>query len=635
MARLPFEEIRLSYQTRPNNKQKLLPKLHTGLDTETLYGYVRLLCDDSSNTDRNSTSYNPPLLITDSNKGFNQIINYLTQSKFLNKFNWFFNIQYDFESIIKYLPQEDLIDLYNNGFIDYLSIPLRPPEFIIPLSDKPNLCRIEYMKRKYFGIRINNNYYHFYDLFNFMDLSLNKASKKYLGEQKNTDVDSSRLNLDFHYWNDNQEKIIKYCIQDCVLTKKLADKFWKIMDDNLHLVPKRPFSKGKLAEEYFLKYCNIPTINNLITPDGKKIIEFAYKSFFGGRFELIKKGYFPKVYCYDIKSAYPAQMKDLIDFSVDKGTWKRSTTKINPDAFEGWYRVNITSNEISVAPIVHKINNINIYPNGKFNQYLLKSEIEFIRENFDNVSIKIVSGVEFFPKEYVYPFKEEVEKLYRWKDKETDEDIKHVVKIILNSIYGKTIQISQNETNEIGNLFNPMYASIITSGTRKKLLELALQKPESIIMFSTDGLHTTEPLKTPNKPKLGEFAVELEGGEGVYLMSDVYNVWTNNKVKNKIRGFNMGSAKDFDSETTYLKDILETMNGKTYQYKSNRPIHLGESLIHNKKYTKENINIWEEINREININGDLKRIWDKDFKNGKETLKISIDSLPHKVGVDE
>lgn len=631
MARLPFEEVKLSYQTRPSNKQRLLPKLNTGLDTETLNGYVRLLCDDTSNTNRNSIDYNPPLLITDANKGFNQIINYLTQPKFESSrlkdnkfggsFNWFFNIQYDFESIVKYLSTSDLQELYNEGCIDY----------IITRMDTEVLCRIEYMKRKYFGIVVGNQYFHFYDLFNFMDLSLNKASKKYLGEQKNTDVDSSRLNLDLNYWNDNQEKIIKYCIQDCILTKKLADKFWKIMDDNLHLVPKRPFSKGKLAEEYFLKYCNIPTINNLITPDGKQIIEFSYKSFFGGRFELIKRGYFPKVYCYDIKSAYPAQMKDLIDFSVDKGTWRKSTTKINSDAYEGWYRVNITSNEISIAPIVHKINHINIYPNGKFNQYLLKSEIEFTRENFDNVNIKIVSGVEFFPKEYVYPFKEEVEKLYKWKDKETDEDIKHVVKIILNSIYGKTIQISQNETNEIGNLFNPMYASIITSGTRKKLLELALQKPESIIMFSTDGLHTTEPLKTPNKPKLGEFAKDFEG-EGVYLMSDVYNIWTDKQVKNKIRGFNAGSAKDIDSETVYLKDILETMNGKTYQYKSNRPVHLGESLIHNKKYTKENINIWEEINREININGDLKRIWDNEFKSGKQCLKVSIDSLPHKVG---
>jgi hypothetical protein len=625
MARLPFEEINLKrMQTRPTNKQKLLPKSNTGLDTETLYGYVRLLCDNSNVTDRKSLSYNPPLFIEDSTnpeKAFNKIINYLTQPKFEQSFNWFFNIQYDFESIIKYLPTSELQELYTEGELD----------FVIERMGMEVLCKIEYMKRKYFGIVIDKHYFHFYDLFNFMDMSLNKASKKYLGEQKNSDVDSARLNLDLDYWNTNQAIIIKYCIQDAVLTKKLADKFWKTMDDNLHLVPKRPFSKGKLSEEYFLKYCNLPTVNNFLSPGNKKIIEFAYKSFFGGRFELIKRGYFPKVYCYDIKSAYPGQMKDLIDFDFAYGDWKLAETTINPDAHEGWYRTVVTSNEVNFAPIVHKLNNsINLYPNGKFNQYLLKSEIEFVRENFDNVDIRIISGVEFFPKEYIYPFRAEVEKLYDWKDKETDEDIKHVVKIILNSIYGKTIQISQNKSNDIGNLFNPMYASIITCKTRMKLLELALQKPESIIMFSTDGIHSTEPLKVPRKPKLGEFAQDF-AGEGVYIMSDVYNIWTDKLIKNRIRGFNAVSAKDIDNETIYLKDILDGMASATYKYKSYRPVHLGESLIHINKHTKEDINIWTEVNREININGDMKRVWDSDFKSGKDCLKRSIDSFPHKI----
>jgi hypothetical protein len=627
MARLPFEEINLNVtQTRPTNKQRLVPKQNTGLDTETLFGYVRLLCDNSNCLNKKSQNYNPPLFIEDSRnqrKAFNKIINYLTQPRFEQSFNWFFNIQYDFESIIKYLSTSDLNELYTEGTLD----------FIIERMGEEILCKIEYMKRKYFGIVMDKHYFHFYDLFNFMDMSLNKASKKYLGEQKNSDVDSSRLNLDIDYWNMNQDIIIKYCIQDSILTKKLADRFWKTMDDNLNLVPKRPFSKGKLSEEYFLKYCMIPTVNSFTSPKNRRILEYAYKAFYGGRFELIKRGYFEKVYCYDIKSAYPAQMKDLIDFDFTRGKWLIAGTRINPDAHEGWYRVIVETNEINYSPVVHKVNSINIYPNGKYNQYLLKSEIEFIRENFDNTKIRILSGVEFFPKDYNYPFKHEIEKLYEWKDKETDEDIKHVVKIILNSIYGKTIQISQNKTSDIGNLFNPMYASIITSKTRMKLLELATQNPESIIMFSTDGIHSTEPLKVPSNPALGEFAKDFVG-EGVYVMSDVYNIWTDKQVKNKIRGFNAGSTKDIDSETVYLKDILETMKKATYEYTSNRPIHLGESLIHINKHTKEDINIWEEVNREININGDRKRVWDSEFKNGKDCLKRNINSLPHRVGVD-
>lgn len=623
MARLPFEEVNIyCSQTRPANKQVLKAKLHTGLDTETLNGYVRLICDDEENS----------LLIKNKETGFRDIVKFLTRPRFKNTFNWFYNIQYDFESIVKYLPKEDLIDLYNDGEVNFV---VENPSYNAVTRTERSIdviYKIQYMKRKYFGISCTNNYYHFYDLFNFMDVSLNNASKRFLGKTKNNDVDSSRLNLDLDYWNDNQEIIKKYCIQDCKLTQELAVKFWGIMDANLKLVPKRPFSKGKLSEEYFLKMCKIPTVNSFISPANKKILEYSYKSFYGGRFELLKRGYFPKVYCYDIKSAYPTQMKELIDFDFAYGRWN-FVKDISPDAYEGWYRATVITNELNFAPLVYKANHLNIYPNGKFNQYLLKSEIDFIRENFDNTTIKIVDGVEFFAKEFVYPFKEEIEKLYKWKDTEKDEDIKQVVKIILNSIYGKTIQISENATNDIGNLFNPMYASIITSKTRMKLLELALQKPESVVMFSTDGLHTTEPLHIPKSPKLGDFAKDFTG-EGVYLMSDVYNLWTDKQVKNKIRGFNAGSTKDKDSETKYLKDILAGMKTDTYEYISSRPIHLGEALIHNIKHTPEDINIWQDVERKININGDMKRVWDKDFKNGKECLKISIDSLPILVGED-
>jgi hypothetical protein len=625
MVKFPFEEINIYHsQKRPLNIHQVTAKQNNGLDTETYKGYVKLLCDDTNIVNKKSLDYNPPVFIenTDNHeKAINKLINYLTQRKFEQSFNWFYNIQFDFESIVKYLDTSQLQELYTNGDVD----------IIITRMNKEILCNIDYMKRKYFGITVDKHQFHFFDLYNFMDMSLNKASKKYLNEQKNSDIEASRLNLEIDYWDAYQEKIINYCIQDAVLTKKLADKFWKTMNDNLHLIPKSPYSKGKLSEEYFLKYCNIPTINSFLIPGNKKILEFAYKSFYGGRFELLKRGYFPNVYCYDIKSAYPGIMKDLIDFDYSNGSWKMSGIKISPDAYEGWYRVVISCNEVNFSPVVHKlINGINLYPNGKYNCYLLKSEIEFIRENFENVNIRIISGVEFFPKEYTYPFKEEIEKLYKWKDKETDEDIKHVVKIILNSIYGKTIQITPNDTKDIGNLFNPMYASIITAKTRLKLLDLGLQNPSAVIMFSTDGIHSTEPLKIPRYPKLGEFAQDFTG-EGVYIMSDVYNIWTDKQIKNRIRGFNTVSIKDIDDETVYLRDILESMNGPTYKYKSYRPTHLGESLIHINKHTKEDINIWTEVEREINVNGDRKRIWDSEFKSGKDCLKRSINSFPQRI----
>jgi hypothetical protein len=612
MPKIPFEELVITKQKRMKNTG-FKQKKHTGLDTETYKGFVKLICAyDEFSTNKEDWK---------DIKNIDNIIEFLTQEKFRNSFNWFYNIKFDFESIIKYLDKSDLLTLYNDRSVNVTAT----------CYGIKRTYTLNYLDKKFFSIITDaDKYFYFYDLYNFLDTSLDKASKKFLHDKKIDTIDSSRLNTDIKYWEMNKADIRKYCIYDAYLTQQLANYFWKILFDNMCYVPKRPFSKGKLSEEYFLSRCYIPTINNFAFNEdlkskkfGLKILEYAYNSYFGGRFELLKRGYSEKVYCYDIKSAYPYQMSKLIDFT--KGTWNKAKKKINPDAYEGFYKCKIDCKEVYFCPIVYKFHDLNLYSNGIFHQFLPKSEIEFIRNTFDNITITIESGYEFFPTELKYPLKDEIEHLYSWKEREEDEDIKYVVKIILNSLYGKTIQITG--ANKTGKLFNPIYASLITSGTRVKLLELAMQKPESIIMFSTDGVHANEPLKVDSKPALGDFAKDFSG-EGVYLMSDVYNLWNNSKTKNKLRGFSLVSEKDIDSAGVLLKDILANMNTPEYHYQTTRPYHLGECLTHTSKRSIDDLNIWGETEKVINVNGDRKRVWDKEFKNGKQCLKELINSLP-------
>jgi hypothetical protein len=389
--------------------------------------------------------------------------------------------------------------------------------------------------------------------------------------------------------------------------------------------PKRPFSKGKISEEYFMSKCYIPTINNIPL----KVLEFAYNSYFGGRFELLKKGYSKNIYSYDIKSAYPYQMTKLIDFS--KGNWME-VKEVSEQAYSGYYQCKISCNEAFFSPFIQKVGELSIFPNGSFNQFLTKQEIDFIRLNFENATINVVKGYEFYPKSLVYPLKEEIERLYAWKEREKDDDIKYCVKIFLNSLYGKTIQKSGTE-NRTGKIFNPIWATEITSGTRIKLLELGLQSPDDVIMFSTDAVHSQTPLKTPDKPKLGDFEADFEG-EGVYIMSDVYNIWNleKKKTKNKLRGFALAIEKDIDSDVIMLKDILYNMQKDKYEYMTERPFHLGECLLHKKVRKIEDLNIFGECKKCINVNGDIKRDWlGKTFKNGKECLRKQYNSLPLKI----
>lgn len=576
-------------------------KENTGLDTETYQGFVKLLCDDSG---RNKEI-----------ESLDDCINFLTHSRYKGKYNWFYNIQFDFESIIKYLDIIDLRDLYRNHQVNY------------------NTYTLTYLPRKYFAIRDKNgHYYYFYDMFNFLDVSLNKASKKFLNDEKISSIDGNKLNTDEQYWIDNKKEIIKYCIHDAELTKRLADYFWNIIYEKLQFYPKSPMSKGKLSEEYFLHTCKIPAINNIDT----KVVHTAYDSFYGGRFEILKRGYMEKCYCYDIKSAYPSEIANLPNFN--NGVFQK-VNKVNDNAYTGFYKCKVFALENEFSPFKQKVKNVlNIYPNGGFVQYLAKTEIDFCALHFPNVVINVDFGYEWVPKRLDYPFKSEIERLYRWKDSEKDEDIKYCVKIILNSLYGKFIQVSGND-NVTGRLFNPLYASLITAGCRVKILELALQKPESIISFSTDSVISTEPLKVPINPTLGQFQKDFEG-QGVFIMSDVYNLWNDEtkKIKSKLRGFSIGSTKDYDNSEVYLKDILETsdtwknvneeLTPSIYEYFTERPYHLGECLLHNKKRKIEDINVFGKTTKHIDVNGDNKRIWEKEFKSGKDCLKEMHESKP-------
>jgi len=518
--------------------------------------------------------------------------------------NWFYNIQFDFDSIIKYLPKDDIIKLYEDKKIIY------------------NNRIISYIPKKYFSIKSSTNYYHFYDLFNFLEISLNKASKKYLRDEKLDIVDVERLNYDLNYWKENEELIIHYCLKDAKLTSELAVYFWDLVYNTIKFNPKRPFSKGKLAEEYFIYTCNIPTIEGM----PREVLEIAYNHYRGGRFELLQRGFFENVYEYDIKSAYPCEVANLIDFT--KGKWKK--VKGYTDSYYGFYNCEIECMEPLLSPFILKTGNLSIYPNGKFKTILSNNEINTIQKLFPDIEIKVLNGYIFNPIEKIYPFKEEVNKLYILKENEKDEDIKYVYKTILNAIYGKSIQISPNK--ETGKLFNPINATKITSETRLKLLEQLADNFDKGIALSTDSVHSTKKLKVNKFPKLGDFDNNFIG-KGIYVMSDIYYLWNNNKSKSRFRGF---MIKEDDSSTSLLS-ILQSLLNKNklkYSYKITRPYHLGECL--KEKFIKsrnsfinlDDINIFYEETKVIDFNGDKKRLWNREFNSVIDILTNNIQSIP-------
>lgn len=596
-----FDELTIKKQRR-YKKKRMMRHENTGIDTETFEGKARLVCD----------SFGRAKLL----ENFDDVIAFLTYRGFKNKFNWFFNIRFDMEALIKHLPLETLRELHTVGSIDY------------------GYYSVQYLSQKFLKIRdnIREESYCFYDINNFLSTSLNQASKEYLGKEKYDKIDSVRLNIDIDYWKENEEEIIHYCKIDAQLTKEVADYFWNLIDEHIHFLPSAPYSKGAYSQEYFLQTTNMPTINSLPI----EVLKSAYLSYSGGRFEILKRGYFDKVYLYDINSAYPYQMASLPNYNY--GEWFE-TDEFKPNCLSGFYYCTIEHLHPLISPFMQKISGLNVYPNGKFNQWMTQKEVEFVLSRFPNTDLSVSLGYYFEENNLVYPLREKILELYKWKETEKDPVIRYCVKIILNSLYGKFIQTVGGKT---GKIFNPIWAAEITANTRLQLLEVAMKNPSTVIGFSTDSIHSQIPMVFKNPEfcgtNLGQFELDCQG-EGIYIQSDVYSIKNEEKTKTRYRGFNLEKMDNIEElkqeyslsekQKLSLYEVLKSIQGKTeFKYINSRPIHLGEILAQSKKRDLTQLNVWESVEKLIKINGDSKRIWDRNFINGRDALENNISSTP-------
>ena len=97
----------------------------------------------------------------------------------------------------------------------------------------------------------------------------------------------------------------------------------------------------------------------------------------------------------------------------------------------------------------------------------------------------MLESYQYFDDSPVYPYKEFIESIYkkRMQFKNDDNPLQLPLKVILNSIYGKT---AQRVGNKIGNLFSPVIASTITGMTRAMLYEFVQKQriEDDVVSFA-------------------------------------------------------------------------------------------------------------------------------------------------------
>jgi hypothetical protein len=214
-----------------------------------------------------------------------------------------------------------------------------------------------------------------------------------------------------------------------------------------------------------------------------------------------------------------------------------------------------------------------------------------------------------------------IEDLYKERQRIKDADPSDIrqmaIKMLINSTYGKTAQ--QKPT--ITDLTNFMYASYITAGVRLRMASIAKEYYDNVIQISTDGILLDRRIDLPISKDLGDWE-ESHYEKVLVIGSGIYQAFTDNgKSFTKARGFTNDRAYNL------LAHIQKDKYKEKIEYHKRTPLPLFMVLAE-AMFKPTDMNVFKDRIRELDVNTDKKRNWDRRCKNFKDLLDNPINSKP-------
>jgi hypothetical protein len=162
-------------------------------------------------------------------------------------------------------------------------------------------------------------------------------------------------------------------------------------------------------------------------------------------------------------------------------------------------------------------------------------------------------GERVYPYRYLKDFYEERSKIEREIKISGVYDVREkVIKLGINSAYGKMAQGVGGTKQRAPRTANPWVAGAITAGIRAMVLRRALAGPWKVVLFATDGMHSLpNPRDQPSDPEPGAGGKTFGGWDrsvikaGIWVMPGVYAFShvkrDETKFTGKSRGMSIGS----------------------------------------------------------------------------------------------
>jgi len=580
-------------------------------DSETFKGKCRLLASYSK---KERFIFKP---------NFEQCLDFLFYRAYqTNGYRFFYNIDFDISAILKIWNDIEKISLLKLG-----------------IEIKYKKYRMLWFQGKFFKLTKNKRSVYFTDLFNFFKIGLEKASKDYLKDTSKDDIDGNLLNTSLNYWHNNLDDIIKYCIKDCKITWQLSWLLINSLKKAEVSLPKILVSSGSLAKQDFRIHCRVNNLYNI----PKTIIQIAYDTYFGGKFEIQKRGFFDILYLYDINSQYPDFFRNLYDVSY--GIWQK-IDYIPKKQCLAYFNVNLNipeNIEISTIPMKLK-NSIILTVCGIIkNRWLTWYDLDLMRDYITKINNGYIFKPTIREKEvkrgklkYVIPFRKRIDYHYKMKSKykgiENKKMLYNIHKLTMNAFYGACIERHENinidmiKSYSVGVLFNPIYASQVCAFGRWSVIKkIPRDKWKFICGIHTDSIISMIPLDKYLKidDKIGNWNLEVKG-KGLIINTGMYQI--DDLIKT--RGIPNKYIVEKDKNGNIIKDWFTFCKENKYlDEKEFEILHMrkiSESLIRDKNL--DNLNIMTIEPRTININSDSKRHWKSKFHNFDDILNRKISS---------
>lgn len=409
---------------------------------------------------------------------------------------------------------------------------------------------IDYMPHKYFSVKRSKSQHSFivHDVGTFFQCSFVRALKRWeIGTPEQIEMISKGKSQRAVFGQLNEDTVL-YNQMEVELLQELMTEFRSVCND-LGLRPHKWEGPGYLATAMF-RANGTPKNKTLKILYDQGIVDAAQASYYGGRFEISATGLFEMpIYEYDIHSAYPYAMtklpclehmevryhKDFFYLEEGKSLYLAHGTFSSKENHHAW----------ASFPWRSKLGNI-CYPikgSGWYWSYEIEARMDWQKFKPDRV-------IEFIQKCDHRPF-DWVDEKYQLRLQLGSSARGLGMKLTLNSLYGKMAQSVGKPVYS-----NPIWASLITSMTRAKIMEaIKLDNTASpglhILMVATDAVYSTVPLNLPISDALGDWSYEVHNMLHI-IQPGVY--FTDKETLVKSRGINA------DKMLRHREDFIDRLN---------------------------------------------------------------------------